>query len=308
MMKSNLQCDAALAAALTRAASRQTDLTIRCLVDKGMVEDAYRTYGYFRWVDDWLDQEARPRHERLAFIARQKDLMDRCYHGEPTRNLTPEEYMLANLIARDREPNSGLQAYIRNMMTVMAFDSERRERLISALELDNYTAWLAKAVTEAMHYFIGHGCASPKCAARYQAVSGAHITHMLRDAVEDADTGYYNIPSEFVAAHRIKPWDVNAPAYREWVEERVREARQCFKAGRGYLIQVESLHCRLAGYAYMHRFEMALGSIERDGYLLRRHYPELTEAGRTMEMIGLALWKAIKYRRMPSLSPALPVR
>ena len=90
-MQANVPSDALLARELTRAASRQTDMTIHWLVDKDMRADAYRTYGYFRWVDDWLDQDDRPRQERLAFVSRQKDLMERGYAGEPTRGLAPEE-------------------------------------------------------------------------------------------------------------------------------------------------------------------------------------------------------------------------
>jgi phytoene/squalene synthetase len=309
-MKSSVQTDLQLAAAMTHAASRQTALTIRWLVDRGKVEDAYRTYGYFRWVDDWLDQETRPRQERLAFVVRQKNLMDACYGAELTGALTLEETMLVNLIERDGEANSGLQAYIRNMMSVMAFDAERRERLISQHELDEYTGWLATAVTEAMHHFIGHGRNAPTGAARYQAVTGAHITHMLRDALDDADAGYYNIPSEVLFAHAIQPGDVRAPAYRAWVKERVQKARECFNQGRLYMAQVESLRCRLAGYAYMRRFEMVLNSIEQDGYLLRKQYPELEKGGTAVESIIRAFWMAMKDRRIPSLSSssALPIR
>jgi phytoene/squalene synthetase len=270
-----------------------------------MVPDAYRTYGYFRWVDDWLDQETRPRQERLAFVARQTDLMNACYRGEPASALLPEETILVNLVASDRETESGLQIYIRNMMAVMAFDAERRGRLITQPELDEYTRWLATAVTEALHYFIGHRCASPHCAARYQAVSGAHITHMLRDTIEDAAAGYYNIPQEVLTAHQLKPLDVSAPAYCLWVKARVAEARQCFQAGRGYLAQVESLRCRLAGYSYMRRFEWVLSCIEREGYVLRKQYPERRERGRVVEMLGSALWQALQYRRLPSYSPVI---
>ena len=67
---------------------------------------------------------------------------------------------------------------------------------------------------------------------------------------------------------------MSAPAYREWVEERVLQARQCFSLGRQYLAQVESLRCRLAGYAYIARFEWMAYAIERDGFLLREAYPE----------------------------------
>ncbi len=307
-MESHHFSDPVLAATITRAASKQTYYTIRFLVDDGLVDDAYRAYAYFRWVDDWLDQETRPRTERLAFVERQQALVDGCYRGDPLADLTPEEGLLANLIQRDTHKNSGLQAYIRNMMAVMAFDADRRGRLISQRELNEYTRWLAVAVTEALHYFIGHHCASPRGEMRYLAVTGAHITHMLRDALEDAEAGYYNIPREVVAANGIAPWDVESKAYRDWVKERVHQARACFRVGRDYLAQVENLRCRMAGYAYIHRFEGVLDCIEREGYTLRAGYPERKSPSRGVKMIGWALWMALNYRRPASVSSPLPVR
>src|SRR5262245_50016437 len=296
-MESHLISDRALAATITRTASKQTYYTIRCLVDTGLVQDAYRAYAYFRWVDDWLDQEPRPRTERLAFVKRQQALIDGCAHRDLLADLTPEECLLADLIQRDTQKNSGLQAYIRNMMAVMAFDADRRGLLISQRELNDYTHWLAVAVTEALHYFIGHNCASPHGEIRYMAVSGAHITHMLRDALEDAQVGYYNIPSEVIAANGITPWDVESNAYRDWVKERVCKARACFRIGRDYLAQVENLRCRIAGYAYIHRFEAVLDSIARAGCVLQARYPQRTGGRHGLEMIGWALWMALNNRR-----------
>ena len=310
-MESHLKSDPALAASITRTASKQTYYTIRFLVDNCLVKDAYRAYAYFRWVDDWLDKEMRPRTERLAFIKRQRALMDSCYRQEPLADLMPlmpEERLLVDLIHRDTEKNSKLQAYIRNMMAVMAFDADRRGRLISQHELDEYTRWLAVAVTEALHYFIGHNCASPHGETRYLAVTGAHITHVLRDALEDAQAGYYNIPQEVVASNGITPWDVNSQAYRKWVKDGVHKARACFRAGRDYLAQVENLRCRIAGYAYIRRFEVVLDCIEREGCLLRTEYPERKSRGRGVEMIGWALWMALRYHQPVSISSALTVR
>ena len=307
-MESHLISDPALAAAITRTASQQTYYTIRFLVDNGRVEDAYRTYAYFRWVDDWLDQGTRPRTERLAFVKRQQALMNGCYRSQPLADLMPEERLLADLIRCDTEQNSGLQTYIRNMMAVMAFDADRRGRLISQSELNEYTRWLAVAVTEALHYFIGHNDASPQGEMRYLAVTGAHFTHMLRDAVEDAEAGYYNIPREVVAAHGIAPWDVASKAYRDWVKESVQKARACFRAGRDYLARVENLRCRIAGYAYIHRFEVVLDSIEREGCPLRAEYPERKGYRRGMGMIGWALWTALNCRQPAGVSDTWPIR
>ena len=54
-METHLISDPVLAASITQAASKQTYYTIRFLVDDWLVDDAYRAYAYFRWVDDWLD-------------------------------------------------------------------------------------------------------------------------------------------------------------------------------------------------------------------------------------------------------------
>jgi phytoene/squalene synthetase len=236
--------------------------------------------------------------------------MDGLFRGDRPAGLTPEECLLADLIQREPDRQGGLRAYISNMMAVMAFDAGRRGQLISQRELNEYTRWLAVAVTEALHYFIGHDCASPRGEMRYLAVTGAHITHMLRDALEDAEAGYYNIPREVVAANGIAPWDVESKAYRDWVQARVHKARACFRIGRDYLAGVENLRCRIAGYAYIHRFEGVLDCIEREGYRLRANYPERKSHSRGVEMIGWALWMALRaaYRRPAPVSSALPVR
>src|SRR6185369_5839891 len=180
-MMNTIHLQQALASGITRAASKQTYYTIRFLADRERVADAYRAYAYFRWVDDVLDAESTSSVGRSVFITRQKSILEKCYRGESVRDVDIHEKMLVELIQHDAEKNSGLQIYLRNMMSVMAFDAARRGRLISQSELDEYTRWLASAVTEAMHYFIGHGCYAPQNKARYLAVTAAHITHMLRD-------------------------------------------------------------------------------------------------------------------------------
>jgi phytoene/squalene synthetase len=297
-----------LAASITKAASKQTYYTIRFLVDRDRVADAYRAYAYFRWVDDILDAETGSRAERSAFANRQKALLERCSLGEPVGEVCPEEEMLVELIQGDAEKNSGLQSYLRNMMAVMVFDADRRGRLISQPELNEYTHWLAVAVTEALHYFIGHNDFAPHGELRYQAVTGAHITHMLRDALEDAESGYYNIPRELAAAHGIAPWDVRSKTYCNWVKESVQKARLCFKAGRDCLAQVENLRCRIAGYAYIRRFEIVLDCIEHEGCLLRAVYPERKTCACKIGMLGWALWMAINRRQPASNSSAITVR
>jgi phytoene/squalene synthetase len=275
-----------LAASITRLASKQTYYTIRFLVDRDRILNAFRAYAYFRWVDDWLDEQLSEQSERIDFVTRQQSLIDNGYRGEWPYDLTTEERLLVDLIQSDHEPNSGLQSYIRNLMAVMAFDANRRGRLISQAELATYSRYLAVSVTEALHYFIGHDCPSPRFPGRYLAVTGAHVTHMLRDTFEDIGAGYFNIPSEILVSQGINPWDVESDAYTLWVRSRVRLARVCFHAGKSYLRQVKSLRCRVAGYAYIARFEAVLDAIEQEGYRLRPGYEER----KTLRMSWSTLW------------------
>src|SRR5688572_4861983 len=271
----------ALAPSITKAASKQTYYTIRFLVDRERVADAYRAYAYFRWVDDTLDADSALPHERrdsLApaaragvvsggsrcdasrteveaqarrnFLTRQKSLLETCYRGEPIPDPTPEEQMLLQLVHSDREKNSRLESYLRNMMQVMEFDTERRGRLISQAELSEYTRWLATAVTEALHYFIGNKSDSPHNETRYLAVTGAHIAHMLRDTFDDVQVGYYNIPREVLESNHLRPGEIQAEAYRLWVQSRVQLARKCFQSGKEYFARADEPRCRLAGFAY----------------------------------------------------------
>ena len=299
-----------LAISITRTASLQTAYTIRFLADPDLMSNAYRAYAYFRWVDDQIDQESLQKADRLAFIDRQKALLLDFTRGFRPQNITAEEQMLMELIRNDKSTNShsGLRLYIQNMMAVMAFDAERRGRLISKSELGTYAHTLAVAVTEAMHYFIGHNSCSPAGETRYLAVMGAHITHMLRDTLEDNAAGYFNIPGEYLKANHISPLEVGSLPYRNWVKSRVHLARSYFKAGRDYMSQVESFRCRLAGYAYMARFEAVLDSIERDDYLLRARYQECKTLMAGARMAGSTICSALNERSPQTKSGALPVR
>jgi phytoene/squalene synthetase len=304
-MNKNIKSSAELAAAITRAASKQTYYTIRFLVDRDRVPDAYRAYAYFRWLDDMLDRDGLPLSERIALIERQRALMDRCYRRESPGEVSPEERMLVDLIQNNSSKNDGLHAYTHNMMAVMVFDTHRIGRLISQTELDRYTMALATAVTDALHYFIGHRCYAPRSGGRYLSAAAAHIAHMLRDTFEDTAVGYYNIPGELLEARGLSPQDVRRPAYRAWVRSRVQTARGYIAAGKEYLGKLENFRCRIAGYVYIARFEGILDSIERDGYRLRPAYPERRSLASGLRMGWSTLAQVlIHYRhKWPSRHP-----
>jgi phytoene/squalene synthetase len=286
---------ALLARSITWSSSKQSFLTAWFLADRNLVDDCLRAYAYFRWADDIIDISLHDKEERLAFIDRQKMLIDRLYRQERPADLTPEETMLADLIGHDQGNNSGLQSFICNFMAVLEFDSDRKGRQIDQGELNRYTNLLSSAVMDGIQYFIGCCYAYPKPETRCQAVLGAHITHMLRDMLEDIHTGFINIPSEYLEAHGIDAQQVSNEQMCEWVRERVQLARACFAVGKRYIDSLEVLRCKLAGYCYCARFERILDAIEKDGYLLRTDYGELKGLFAWLDMARLALVVTVKH-------------
>jgi phytoene/squalene synthetase len=276
-------------------------MTARLLVDRDLVDDCCRAYGYFRWADDVVDaptsadESSRTKEERIAFIRRQRGLIDSLYRSERPSDLAPEEEIIADLISHDRGESSGLKSFILNFLAIIEFDAERRGRLVSEHELAWYSDHLGKAVTDAIQYFVGNGHPYPAADNRYLAATAAHITHMLRDIAEDTAEGYVNIPHEYLDAHAISPEDVGSPLFRAWVRQRVKLARQFLRDGKQYIDLLDVLRCKIAAYWYCARFEGVLDTIERDDYHLRDRYNERDRFSTWLRMAWLGVAVTIRH-------------
>ena len=301
-MHSPIHLTAAMAQAITREASKQTYYTIRSLVPRERRDDAFRAYAYFRWVDDLLDGDLLHPKERHAFLAAQKELLSQCLQDRPPRDLRSEEWLLVDLTQGSLREDPGLTIYLQDMMAVMEFDVQRRDRRINRRELAWYSRRLATAVTEAVYTFIGDPCGAPRTAERYMAADAAHIVHMLRDLHEDLEVGYINIPIEVLSGEQVDPVIVESDCVRAWVRERVETARSYFAAGEAYLSTIKNPRCRMAGAWYAARFAGVLDAIEREGYLLRRDYSDC-KGMRTM--LRMAAWGLIAAMANPT--PSFPV-
>src|SRR4029078_12372027 len=86
---------------------------------------------------------------RIGFLERQQALLERCLRGDAPADVAGNEAMLVDLLQPGRGPRDALETYLRQMIRVMDFDVRRRGRLVTAGELEQYTAWLAAAGQEA---------------------------------------------------------------------------------------------------------------------------------------------------------------
>lgn len=305
---------AALARSTTWAGSKQTYFTAKLLVDRDLVDDFYRAYAYFRWADDVIDESSDSNHARNDFIRRQREMIDQLYSGQWTghrpddwpKDLMPEEEILVDLIEGDRGQDSGLQSFIRNMFAIIEFDAYRKGWEIDQDELDWYTNTLSVSVTEGILYFIGSGKPQPESDFRYAAAEGAHIAHLLRDAVLDTEDGFVNIPAEYLENNSITPDSFDSDLYRSWVRSRVVLARVRFSEGKNFLDELPVLRGKIAGYWYCARFEGVLDTVERDGYSLRERYSERSSVRTWIKIgwLGITIIDKHLAQRISRVSPA----
>jgi len=272
------------------------------MADRDLVNDFFRAYAYFRWVDDIVDASSQADDERISFIRRQRELIDCLYRNEQPDDLKPEEEIAADLISHDREENSCLQSFVRNMFAIIEFDAYRKGRLISQEELTWYSDCLGRSVTNGIQYFIGNGRAYPATDNRHLAAIAAHITHLLRDMLEDTANGFINIPREYLEAHGISPENVSSPAFRAWVRSRVEQARQYFRQSRRLMDELDVLRRKIVGRWYCARFEGVLDTIERDGYILRAVYNEQRTLSTLLKIAWLGISVTLRHIARRGLS------
>lgn len=257
---------------ITRKSSIQTYITFKLLADKNLVKDSMNGYAYFRWFDDEIDLSRKTRKYLIRLINRQKKIINAAYSSRKLTNLLPEEKLIIDLIASNRDKKSKLGSFITNFINIIEFDAIRKGTTVTRKELKRYSETLAVAVIDCIQYFINHTFHYPCVPQQYHAAIGAHITHMLRDYHEDLGEGFINIPREYLCKYGITPRDTNSKAFRNWVKHQVSLARQYLRSGMAYWADLPVFRGKLAAFWYCCRFVGVLNTIENDGYILRRRY------------------------------------
>ena len=284
-----------LASSIVKNSSKHTYYTISLLADKNLVSSCFMAYAYFRWVDDVVDDSNKTPSEIISFITRQRDLIDLFYNGGKPDTISEKEMMLFHIINEDKEEDSFLQSYIRNFFAIIEFDSTRRNKIISEEKFAWYSQTLGKAVTDCIFYFIGNNYNYPESKRRYLAAEGAHITHMLRDYIDDISNNYFNIAKEFLDRYNIKPDSIDTQVFQQWVKDRVILARFYFKEGKKYINKLRCLRTKIAAHWYCIRFEVILDKIEKDRFLLCRKYNAHKRPSILLKMAWTAFKVSIKH-------------
>ena len=291
----NFDNTAKLAKEITKSGSKQTYYIAKLLVDKEFISDFFRAYAYFRWIDDIIDDESISRKECETFTKRQRGIIEGLYTGttEKDLSLSIEETMLLHAVLNDSKKSNGLRSFIENMFAIIEFDAYRKYTTITSEKYNWYTKTLAQSVTDGLQYFIGNKITYPESNSRLSAALGSHIIHLLRDTFEDVATGFFNIPTDYCCKYNLDYNNLDLSACKDWVKSQVDIAKELFINGKKYIKTMNNKRCRIAALWYCARFEGVLNRIERDDYMLRKHYKERKSIKTYIKLIKVYLSQQI---------------
>lgn len=224
-------------------------------------------YGYFRKVDDFIDDEQRSEAECREFLEHQKRIIRRLY----TKGAVKSAHAIAPVIAYDLSRGCRLKATIFSLFETFLFDAGRRSKLVTSKELKDYSLNLGKAYARMLLHFI-QARASDGEAAAFLA-HACHQVHILRDFFLDQRLGYVNISKEEIRQYKIRLDSINDTNFQRWLRDRINATEGLFERSKTLLDQDRSLRVKLIGHLYSCRYELLLQQIKAAGFWLEEHYP-----------------------------------
>jgi len=180
-------------------------------------------YAYFRWFDDIVDSLRLHPEESRFIINRQKRFLSELYSEEPPEEISTEELFLAHLVRFDRTQGKNLRQDLENLVGSMEFDADRRGKVISSQELEQYIddnvipyVNIASSILNVKDF--------PKQDLIEIARAG-FVVNYLYDLREDLTLGYINISSEEIEQYEIYLENPDSREVQSWIRDKMNSLR-----------------------------------------------------------------------------------
>ena len=203
-------------AEFVRRAQFFTYCLIRLCVPAARRPLCFAAYAYVRWLDDQIDKPCPTISDQgKGLLSKHRNLISK---GMPLQaNVMLPEAILESVGLLEILPDA-VRSSLATLLDCIAYDLLRRGRIPVRKELDEWILRESKALDSLIQYFCA-GVMLRSTGARL--ASAAKITHIVRDVVEDIDSGMVNITSEASAAMGIDVPTViftrDFPRLRPWI-------------------------------------------------------------------------------------------
>lgn len=174
-------------------------------------------FAYVKVIDNVVDVE-RDAEKALAYMVRQRRLMEACYAGAaPDGELPRPDHFGRQFFLQDARAGAPLRSCFEDVFAVMEFDVRRRGRVLSHDELDAHLVATGEPGIRFLTTFMAPEVELPP---PYLALaSRAYLwADSLLDLEEDLADGLINVPAEAIERFELTP-AVEDAALPLWVAE-----------------------------------------------------------------------------------------
>lgn len=234
-----------------------TSLLVRLYCRRQARSIPLRIYGYFRWLDDRVDDPGLAAPEKTALVAAERRRIRALYAApDPADPLDP-------VVRYDLGRAGRLREWFDRMLDVFEFDARRTGQYVDRPQIMEYSQNLSEVYTRFLVEFLEprYGYEPPDA----RLAHACHLLHMLRDHAVDRGLGYYNIGRDEAERYGFQPGDVGGEGLRRWLGERLDLIDDCLRAGWRRIRRKRSLRIKLIVHLYCCRYRPMLRRLRRHG-------------------------------------------
>ncbi len=251
-------------------------LVARLTFDRRVAHAFPALYDYLRWVDDVVDSEEGSKTSRLQFIHQQKANLDLLYSGIDHHNSNmdssamqfqgfSEAKLAVPFVSMDLKFAKRLKPHVFSLLASVEMDCLRRGTILSAGSLKEIILLEGGSILEIAQFFASPDYPYPARKEPPEAMACVWA-HNLRDFVEDASIGHYNIAEEDISKYGVDPTKIAREPLRIWAREKTEEALELMRSGQRQVKGKQPLRCYVAWNAVCTKYSQVLLRIRANDY------------------------------------------
>jgi hypothetical protein len=176
-------------------------------------------YAYMRWLDDIVDNISNNESTINNFLVHQRKLINNLYNGKNITTQIEQEKLLIDFINYDISIGCQLKEDFLIMLETLFFDLNRRHKICTKFEIEEYSYRMAKSFSSFILHFLNGENVKEKEEIITLASYGCQA-YMLRDLAEDIKNGLINIDKETIDKYGINIKEPHCDQILIWIRKK----------------------------------------------------------------------------------------
>jgi phytoene/squalene synthetase len=213
-------------------------------------------FAYLKVLDNAVDEDPDA-YRALRLLTSQREFIRGVYSGREVRDELPAlDRFGYHLFRYDRDSGSYLRPFLEKFIETMEFDVNRRNRILSEVDLDGWAVDVGEAWLEYLGHFAARGQRLPK--SFLERTSLAYIwADSIIDVENDLRYGIISIPEDDIKRFGLT-LDPSDPRLDSWISAQSEKVMGYFESALAETRRLKSRRMRILTLLYLKRKRRSL--------------------------------------------------